>query len=336
MKLVLIGYGGVGKAFIKLLIDKHEKLKSEGLDIKVRGILSSKGGVVSSDLLDLREVISVGSLENHKNWRAGINYRDVLMKEECDLVVELTQTNKETGEPGLTHIRYALENNINVVTGNKGPILVDYEGLKKISEEKGVSLGVGCTTGGALPSLNCGLIDLAGANIEKVEGILNGTSNFILEEMERGLSFNEALEKAQSLGIAEKDPTLDIEGYDTAIKMLILSKVVLKKNINISEVKIKGITAVSKDDILKAKNEGKRYKLVGKIECTKNETNIEVSPTLIEKDDMLFNINGRNKGVKYYTDTLGEVTVIGGASGTINAAASILRDIINIYKGYKF
>ncbi|MDD7796098.1 homoserine dehydrogenase [Clostridium sp. 'White wine YQ'] len=336
MNLVLIGYGGVGKAFIKLLKDKHEKLKSEGLDIKVRGILNSKGGVLSSNPLDLMEVLNAGSLENNKNWRAGINYRDVLTKEKCDLMVELTQTNKETGEPGLTHIKYALENNINVVTGNKGPILVDYEGLKRISEEKGVALGVGCTTGGALPSLNCGLMDLAGANIEKVEGILNGTSNFILEEMESGLSFNEGLEKAQRLGIAEKDPTLDIEGHDTAIKMLILSKVVLKKNININEVKIKGITAVSKEDILKAKNEGKRYKLVGRIECKGNEVNIEVSPMRIEKEDMLFNINGRNKGVKYYTDTLGEVAVIGGASGTTNAAASILRDIINIHNGYKF
>jgi Homoserine dehydrogenase len=336
MDLVLIGYGGVGKAFIKLLIDKNEKLKSEELDIKVRGILNSKGGVISSTPLDLMEVLNSGSLENHKSWRVGTNYRDVLMSGECDLMVELTQTNKETGEPGLTHIKYALENNINVVTGNKGPILVDYEGLKNISERRGVSLGVGCTTGGALPSLNCGLMDLAGANIEKVEGILNGTSNFILEEMEGGLSFNAALEKAQSLGIAERDPALDIEGYDTAIKMLILSKVVLKKNIDINEVKIKGITEVSKEDIINAKKEGKRYKLVGKIECTEKGTKIEVSPMPIEKDNMLFNINGRNKGVKYYSDTLGEITVIGGASGTVNAAASILRDIINIHKGYKF
>ncbi|WP_238883417.1 homoserine dehydrogenase [Clostridium sp. YIM B02551] len=336
MNLVLIGYGGVGKAFIQLLKDKNEKLKSEGLDIKVRGILNSKGGVLSSKPLDLMEVLNAGTLENNKNWRSGINYRDVLIKRECDLMVELTQTNKETGEPGLTHIKYALENNINVVTGNKGPILVDYEGLKRISEEKGVSLGVGCTTGGALPSLNCGLMDLAGANINKVEGILNGTSNFILEEMESGLSFKEALDKAQILGIAEKDPTLDIEGYDTAIKMMILSKVVLKKNIDINEIKIKGITAVSKEDILKAKYEGKRYKLVGKIECTGYETSMEVSPILVERENMLFNINGKNKGVKYYTDTLGEITVIGGASGTVNAAASILRDIINIHNGYKF
>lgn len=230
MNLALLGFGGVGKSFIKLLVDKNYALKKQGININVVAILNSKGGVYSSEGIDLQEVCSLNDLSEHSLWNKDLDYREVLNSSCVDLMVELTHTNKETGEPGLSHIRYALDNRINVVTGNKGPILLAYSDLKERALKSGVSMGLGCTTGGALPSLNSGLIELAGSKILSIEGILNGTSNFILDEMEsKSISFNEALELAKDLGIAESDPSLDIEGWDTAIKMTIMANVIMNK-----------------------------------------------------------------------------------------------------------
>lgn len=337
MNLSLLGFGGVGKAFIRLLIDKKDELEKQGLELNIKYILNSKGGIYNPKGIKLEEVINISNLSDHRLWKEGMNYKESLNKDEVDLMVELTPTNKETGEPGVSHIRYALENSINVVTGNKGPILVAYNELKDISLRSNVSFALGCTTGGALPSLNCGLIDLAGATINSIEGILNGTSNFILDEMEnKNISFEEALKLAQSLGIAETDPALDVEGWDTAIKMVIMAKVIMKEDISLKDVYIKGINNLTKQEVQEAKSQGKKFKLVGKIYNEKGKISIEVKPELIEEGNILATINGKNKGLRFSSDTLGEVIVIGGASGTINAAASILRDIINMSKGYKF
>ncbi|WP_238905239.1 homoserine dehydrogenase [Clostridium sp. YIM B02506] len=337
MNLALLGFGGVGKSFIKLLVDKNDELIDQGLNINVVAILNSKGGVYSSDGIDLQKLCGLNDLSDHSLWNKNLDYREVLNSNCVDLMVELTHTNKETGEPGLSHIRYALDNRINVVTGNKGPILLAYSDLKERALKSGVSMGLGCTTGGALPSLNSGLIELAGSKILSIEGILNGTSNFILEEMEsKSISFNEALELAKDLGIAESDPSLDIEGWDTAIKMTIMANVIMNKNISLKDINVEGITHLKKEDIEKAKENGFKYKLVGLISNIDNNVSIEVKPRLVEKNNVLASINGKNKGLRFKTDTLGELVVMGGASGTINAAASILRDIINIHKGYKY
>lgn len=338
MNLSLLGFGGVGKAFIKLLGNKKYELKKQGLNINVVSILNSRGGIYSgSGGVDLEKVSSLNDLSEHSLWKSNLDYKDVLKDSCVDLMVELTPTNKETGEPGLSHIKHALQNNINVVTGNKGPILLAYRDLKEIALKRGVSMALGCTTGGALPSLNSGLIELAGAKILSIEGILNGTSNFILDEMEnKSMSFNEALELAKTLGIAEANYSLDIEGWDTAIKMAIIANVILDKSISLKDIRTEGITLLKKEDIKNATENGLKYKLVGKISNIDNKFSIEVKPELVKKDDILASINGKNKGLRFTTDTLGELVVMGGASGTINAAASILRDIINIHKGYKY
>lgn len=325
MRIGLIGYGGVGKAFVRLLKDKD-------IPCKLIFILNSKGGVVNNNGLILEDIISLeNNIESHRNWKNGITYNNLLDKE-LDFLVELTPTNKETGEPALSYIKCALNHKINVVTGNKGPILNAYSELKKLAYENNVSLGIGCTTGGALPSISGGLVDCAGADIISIEGILNGTTNYILKEMEdKNISYNEALRTAQELGIAEADPSLDVEGFDTATKMIILANVLMGSNLNINEVNILGITKVSINEINSAKLENKKIKLLGKAYKKDNKIYVSVSPEKLDKSHPLYSVEGKNKGIYFNTDTLGDVTIIGGASGTRNAAASILRDIINIH-----
>lgn len=336
MDIGLIGFGGVSKSFIELLIMKKDKL-----NIKVKYIINSNGGIYNINGINLEELIEFlkegKSICKYCGWiDKDININTIIKNKDVDTLVELTSTNIENGEPGYTHIKLALENKINVVTGNKGPILLHYNELKNIAIKNSVQLCIGCTTGGALPSINVGLMDTAGAEILSIEGVLNGTSNYILKEMyDNNIEYRVALEKAREMGIAEANPKLDVEGFDTASKILILANVLMGCNKSISDIDIKGITDISREEINLSILNGEKIKLIGEVYREGLEIKCRVKPKLLKSSHPLYFVDGKNKGVYYKTDTLGDVTIIGGASGTSNAAASILRDIINLNKGLK-
>ena len=330
MNLGLIGFGGVGKSFVKLLKIKEELLS----EVKLNYIIKSNGGVYNPEGLDINYIIDYIDndikLEKHPQWK-DITIDNIIENRDIDCLIELTSTNIKDGEPGYTHIKKALINNIHVVTGNKGPILYYYKELKSIADNNNISLKVGCTTGGALPSINVGDNCFKGSKIIEIQGVLNGTSNYIIEEMKNSkITYIEALKKAQSLNIAELNPSLDVSGYDTAIKMKIISNVIMDLDIEIKDIYVEGIVNLTLNEIENAESKNKKIKLIGKI-STENKTYIiEVKPQLIDEYHPLYYVDGKNKGVYYKTDTLGDLTIIGGASSPSNAAASILRDLISI------
>ena len=334
MDIGLIGFGGVGQALIKLLIEKESYLLQQyNLKINVKYIIKSNGGIYNASGINLSEILKVIdeniNITCHNEWKDNLNINDIIDNDDIDTLVELTSTNIETGEPGLTHIRKSLENNINVVTGNKGPILLDYKKLKVLADNNNVELKVGCTTGGALPSINGGIYDIAGSKIQSIEGVLNGTTNYILSKMANdNVDYKEALLEAQKVGIAESDPSLDVLGYDTASKIIILSNVLMNSDLKLEDLKINGIEEVRLDNIEKAKVRGNKIKLIGKVYKKDNLVKGYVTPIEIDENHPLYCVDYKNKGIYYKTDTLGDISIIGGASGTMNAAASILRDII--------
>ena len=334
MDIGLIGFGGVGQALIKLLIDKESYLLQQyNLKINVKYIIKSNGGIYNASGINLSEILKVIdeniNITCHNEWKDNLNINDIIGNNDIDTLVELTSTNIETGEPGLTHIRKSLENNINVVTGNKGPILLDYKKLKVLADNNNVELKVGCTTGGALPSINGGIYDIAGSKIQSIEGVLNGTTNYILSKMANdNVDYKEALLEAQKVGIAESDPSLDVLGYDTASKIIILSNVLMNSDLKLEDLKINGIEEVRLDNIEKAKVRGNKIKLIGNVYKKDNLVKGYVTPIEIDENHPLYCVDYKNKGIYYKTDTLGDISIIGGASGTMNAAASILRDII--------
>ena len=203
--------------------------------------------------------------------------------------------------------------------------------MKKIAEENSVKLKVGCTTGGALPSINGGIYDVAGSEIQSIEGILNGTTNYILSKMiNDDVTYEEALKDAQQCGIAEANPRLDVLGYDTACKIIILSNVLIDTNINLSDIEIQGITEVKLEYLKELKKKNKKLKLIGKVESLDAEVKAYVKLIEIDENHPLYFVDYKNKGVYFKTDTLGDISIIGGASGTRKAAASILRDLVLI------
>jgi len=305
LRLAVIGYGGVGRAFVKLIEDKKDALAAAGLIFELKYIIDK---------------------ENRADFDAMLCKRDV------DMAVIATPTNRHSGEPGYSYIKNALQNGLHVVTADKGPILLAYDELREIAAKHNVQLGIGCTTGGALPAINGGLIDLAGAKILSIEGVLNGASNFILDEMrKKNRSYQEALADAQKLGITETDPTLDVEGWDTAIKLLILVNVLLGQRKTLADIKVCGITAISAADIARAARRGQKYRLLGQAAYLNGELMMEVAPRALGPEHPFYMADGKNKAVRYISDTMGDLIIMGGASGLIPAAASLLRDIVNIY-----
>ena len=208
-----------------------------------------------------------------------------------------------------------------------------YNELKNLALKNNVELKIGCTTGGALPSVNVGTKDVLGAQVTEIIGVLNGTTNFILEEMLKNkVEYKDALKKAQDLNIAEKDPSLDVLGIDTGIKMAILSKVIWDVDFEFDKLDIKGITDIKLNDLLLDNFSGKKTKLIGRAFYLNGNFEFEVKPISIDKYHPLYFVDGKNKGVHYKTDILGDITVTGGASSPLNAAAAILRDLLNITK----
>lgn len=341
MKIGIIGYGGVGKALVRLLHMQKDLLSRENLPITVNYIIDYYGGIYNPVGIDLSALIDFTEKEKDITKFAGGNSNlsvSVMAEDpEIDLAVIMTPTNKETGQPGLGYAQSLLKAGKHVVISDKGPVMLSYHNLAELACEKSVQLGIGCTTGGALPSVNGGVIDMAGSQISSIEGVLNGTTNFILKYMEdHHCEYAEALKIAQDCGIAETNPSLDVEGWDTAGKLLILTNVLMNEDKTLSDISVEGITELTAQDIRTAAEEGCKYKLIGKTVRTGDMLKMTVKPEKVKSDHLLYSVEGKNKAVRYVSDTLGELAIIGGASGVIPAAASILRDIVNIHRGYSF
>lgn len=336
MKIGIIGLGGVGRAFLSLLIEKNEELLTIGEKPELVFALNSISGCYREQGIDIKELLDY--LETSRDLSLldggfkGIDIHGLFDMANLDFLIEATPTDKVTGEPALSHILSALGRRINVVTANKGPVMLEYKRLKDLADTMGVSLGIGCTTGGALPAISSWQYDLLGARVTGIRGVLNGTSNYILTLMEEeDLEYSEALRKAKNEGIAETDPTMDVEGWDTAIKLVIITNAIAGSNLKLQDTSIEGIQHISLEDVRKAKAEGKKLKLIGDVQMDGDSWKIIVAPKAVDKNDTFFGVNGKNKGIQYFTDTLGEITILGGASNLKGAAASLLRDLLQIW-----
>ena len=341
MRIAIIGFGKVGKAFLTLINEKMGELQINGISLEIISIMNSTGGCFDYTGIELKELLEIvknnKSISTHSSYSNEVDADYLIKHGNLDSVILITPTDKDKGEPGITYARKFLSNGINLIVGDKGPILLSYWELKELAMKSNCTLAIGCTTGGALPSINFGLIDISGSRLIEIKGILNGTSNYILEQMEKeSVSFQMALEIAQTLGIAERNPSLDVEGYDTATKLLIIYNVLMNENKTLKDIKVSGITKLTLADIEESKTHGFKYKLVGKAEFKNGNFQLTVGVEKVYLNDPLYNVDGRNKAIQFKTDTLGDLTVIGGASDTLAAAASLLRDLINIHKGIDF
>ncbi len=338
MRIALIGFGTVGQAFIKLLTDKEQILKYKyGMEVEIVAINDlMKGSVMDHAGLDkmelLRLINETGKITDYYGGVKGLNSVDTIIRSNADVVVEATWTNLETGEPGITHIKKALEQRKHVITSNKGPIALAYPTLAILAKKNGVQLRYECTVMSGTPIISIGTESLAGNTITEIRGILNGTTNYILTRMEQGGSYEEALKEAQSLGYAESDPSADVEGWDAVGKTVILANTMMTAKLKPSEVERQGITRITMNDIISAKVQDKTIKLIAHIWREKDKIMAKVSPELVHTVDPLANVTGAMNALTLKTDGLGDITIIGRGAGGVETGHGILSDLLAIHR----
>lgn len=250
----------------------------------------------------------------------------------ADVVVELSYTDLETGEPAASHVRAALEAGKHVVTTNKGPIALHYGELEALARERGLCIGVEGTVMSGTPALLVGAHLLRAAGIRRIRGILNGTCNYILTRMEAGSSYDEALREAQERGFAEADPSGDVEGFDAAGKAVILGNLLLEGSLTMSDVERTGISGLSSDDIRAAAAAGERWKLIGSVERVDGRVRASVGPERVPLSHPLASVGDAANAVTYSTELLGDVTLIGPGAGRLETGYAVVTDLLEIHR----
>jgi homoserine dehydrogenase len=339
-RLILCGFGKVGQALAQLLRDRHDLLRTQfGLDLGIAAVVDiggaalAPGSLATIPLADLlAHVEAGGTVEQFGDFgMPGAAGTAVIESLTADILVEATPTNLTSGEPGLRHIRAALQRGMHVVTATKGPLVLHYGDLQRLAQQHQTRISMSAATAAALPTLDVGQVCLAGAQILGIEGILNGTTNFILTKMqEEGYGYADALREAQARGIAETDPTLDVEGFDTANKLILLSNALLGTDYGPHHVTRRGITGITPHMVAETRHSGKVLKLIGRATISHGTVCLSVAPEELPLDHPLASVRGAEKAVTYETDTMGQITVMGGRSSPLGAAAALLKDIINL------
>ena len=320
------GFGTVGQGFAEVLLLRKDFFKERyGKQIDIvcamdsSTYISNPSGLSTAELLERKKTTGkVGTEKYHDSL-------DVMNSVEYDLLVEVSPTNIKTGGVGLKNIRHALEHGKDVITVNKGPLALNFCELIAIAKKNNCKLRFEGSVGGAMPIINLCRENLVGEKISSIRGIFNGTCNFILSKMDNGQSFEQALKEAQQMGYAEADPTNDIEGYDSACKIVILANSLFRRSVTFSDVKITGISSITSEAISLAASNNMVIRLIGEVSHDK----LEVSPRLIPRGHPL-SITGTLNAAQVVTDLAGPITVSGKGAGKIETASAILSDLVSI------
>lgn len=335
--IALIGFGGVNRALAEIIRDRGDQLVDDlGFGLRVVAITDLRlGSLMQSEGIDLASVLAMTGDENFAGLPGGHaepRNEHVIRTSTADIVVEATFTNPIDGEPGISHVRAALESGKSVTTTNKGPVALAGRELTRLAAENDVRFEFEGSVMSGTPVLRLATETLKGLRISRIQGILNGTSNFVLGRMESGASLEDAVAEAQTLGYAEADPTADIEGSDVQLKVVILANELLGAALTTADVDRTGISGITAQDVISAAADGERWKLVGTVERDESgAVSASVQPLALGAEHPLAGISGATNAVAFTTDLIGTVTVSGPGAGRMETAYALLSDIIAIH-----
>ena len=338
VRTALIGCGNVGRNFMRILDMKGARLRAQyGLEFQLVAVADSSGVAVDEHGFDPAVVCRLKELRGGVNSLAGflpgVTPADLPGRVECDLLLEASPVNLKTGEPGLSAARAALRRGIHVVLANKAPLVLAFPELTALAREHGAGLAYSATVCGALPVINIGVRDLVAADVRLLRGIFNSTSNFILGEMAAGRAYGGALAEAQRRGIAETNPTLDVEGWDTANKLVIVANSFLGMAATLADVRVSGITGVSADDLARDAAAGSTIKLLATATPRADPAggyDLAVAPTAISRAEFLGSCDGWEMGIEIHSDLYGRMFHKIWEREALPTAAAMLRDAVNL------
>ncbi len=366
--VILNGPGRVGLSFVRLLEEKAPYIRDKtGVRPSLVAVTDVDRSLFNPEGLSLVDV---------RAWKAPVqnaSYRDILdrvagiprvpgipgVRGISGIVVEATPTNPTTGEPGLSHIVDAISLGFSVVTLAKGPLVVAFHSLRGLASEKGAGLKYSGAVAAALPTVDTAMYSMAGVEITEIEGVLNGTTNYILNSMANGTSYSHALSEAQAMGVAEANPTLDVEGFDSAAKLLIIANTVWGTSLGLSDVRRQGITHLDGQEVMEYARGGTPVRLVARAWLDPEESgatsdagfadsaksaeptkppkppksrlvHLAVGPEPLPAGHPFMHLPGTQKAVRFVSREMGDIVVSGGASDVVGAAASAVKDLIHL------
>lgn len=328
VSVALLGFGNVGRAFARYVEANSE---TGPVRINIRAIADSSGALFLDNGSSLEDSIahkdsglSLAEFAPEHLIADAREFIRALPSAGVSLLVEALPTDIVAGEPALSSIRAALEQGTDVVTVDKGPVVHALNELKEIAGKSGARLGYSGTTGVTIPD------EIAGDRVLEIRGVLNGTTNYILTEMQQHQrSFDDALATAQVEGIAEPDPSLDIEGWDTASKILILAKSLMQASSRLDQVSRIGIGPQTESLIQIGRQSGRVVRLVGRARIWQGRVRVSVAPKLIEPDSPFYAVSGTSKAAIFRTEDQGQLLSL-SRSGRDAISQTILEDIVRI------
>jgi homoserine dehydrogenase len=338
INICLLGFGNVGQAFAQLLLDKRSFILDQyDLNLQVVAIKTGRhGAAIDRDGLDLSQVLEIFKSGETFTIKTQIPPQDDLTSfleaSGASVMAENTPVSYADGQPALDHIRMALGLGMHVVTANKGPVVHAHKELIQLATAHNCRFLFESTVMDGAPIFSLWRNALPAAELRSFRGILNSTTNLILTRMESGESFDEAVKYAQSIGIAETDPSGDIDGWDAAIKVAALVNVLMGVNLLPQDVQRQGIRDIQTEEVQSALQNGQRWKLICEIQHEGDSVAAFVKPQLIDQSDALFSVMGTSSAVTFHSDVLGALTVTEEDPGPHTTAYGLLADTLNILR----
>ncbi len=339
-RLSFIGFGNVARSLVRLL-DRKRDLLRETYDItySVTGIATGKHGfAVNPDGLDVNQALALverGETLSSLSTQPIADSISVIRHSQADVMFENSPVNTQTGQPALDHIRLALELGQHAITANKGPVVHGYRELTELARSQEKSFRFESTVLGGSPVFSVFREAFPLAELSSFKGILNATTNIILSRMEAGESYEDAVKYCQSIGVAETDPTNDVDGWDAAIKVAALVTVLMDRPFTPRQVDSTGIRGITPEMIASAKAEGKRYKLVCSAEKVGDTVKASVAPQLVDMSSPLYGMMNSSTGVTFRTDVLPDYSIVvsereGMSGGPVETAYGLFADFVTV------
>lgn len=340
--LAFVGFGNVARALVRLLERKRGLLESKhGITYSVTGIATGRHGfAVHPNGLDVQQALEWVEGGKSISPLSGIPVStslEVIQHSQAHIMFENSPVNTQTGQPAIDHIRTALELGMHAITANKGPVVHGYRELTKLAESKGKKFRFESAVLGGAPVFSVFREAFPLAELTSIKGIFNATTNVILSRMESGETYEQALAFAQSIGLAETDPTNDVDGWDAAIKVAALVTVLMDTPMTPQQVNPTGIRGITSEMIAKAKAEGRRYKLVCSAEKIGDTVKASVAPQLVDSTSPLYGMMNSSTGLTLRTDVILDYSITlsekpGMTGGPVETAYGLFADFVNVVK----
>ncbi|QRF63442.1 homoserine dehydrogenase (plasmid) [Variovorax paradoxus] len=328
INVAITGFGGIGRKVAQLLLDRRDGYKSRyGFDVRVVGVCTSSAGIIRAEGLDK------ASLEDKTGYTSGLSGSSFIESVPADVLFEASPTDFYTGGAALFYIKSALARRMHIIAISKGALAFDFATIRDEAARQKVALKLSGAAGSAMPTIDLIHHNLAGCQVSSVAAIVTGTTNVILSAMmDQECSFEDALAEAQRLGIAESDPTLDTDGWDTACKIAILSNAAFGTAINVEKMPRQGIGGVTVADVRHWRSLGVMPRLVGHIDLVEGKYEASVRLDLCDESHPFARAHGRTKAVSVTTDLMGDLTIVGGGSSPYGTAAAALKDLEHVLR----